>query len=195
MKDYILTMGRVLGCYFNMKYKDELIRSMNYLAKNNKTIFLGQSVSYSGNAIFNTLSDIPDEKKIETPVFEDVQMGLSLGLALNGFIPVTCYPRFDFLILALNQMVNHLDKIKFMSENKMQPRVIIRTSVGPKEPLDGGPQHTADYTEAIKKMVTEIDVVSLEEPSEIFPAFKDALESTDVKSTLLIEKGSHYNDK
>jgi hypothetical protein len=82
-----------------------------------------------------------------------------------------------------------------MSENKMQPRVIIRTSVGPKEPLDGGPQHTADYTEAIKKMVTEIDVVSLEEPSEIFSAYKDALESTDVKSTLLIEKGSHYNDK
>lgn len=188
-------MVQVHGCCFNMKYKDELIKSMNYLAKNDKTIFLGQSVSYSGNAIFNTLSDIPDEKKIETPVFEDVQMGLSLGLAMNGFIPVTCYPRFDFLILALNQMVNHLDKIKFMSENKMQPRVIIRTSVGPKEPLDGGPQHTADYTEAIKKMVTEIDVVSLEEPSEIFSAYKDALESTDVKSTLLIEKGSHYNDK
>ena len=57
-----------------MKYKDELIRSMNYLASNQKTIFIGQSVSYSGNAIFNTLSEIPDEKKIETPVFEDVQM-------------------------------------------------------------------------------------------------------------------------
>jgi len=110
-------MVQVHGCYFDMKYKDELIKSMNYLAKNDKTIFLGQSVSYSGNAIFNTLSEIPDEKKIETPVFEDVQMGLSLGLALNGFIPVTCYPRFDFLILALNQMINHLDKIKFMLKN------------------------------------------------------------------------------
>jgi pyruvate/2-oxoglutarate/acetoin dehydrogenase E1 component len=188
-------MGQVHGCCFNMKYKDELIRSMNYLAKNDKTIFIGQSVSYSGNAIYNTLSEIPDDKKIETPVFEDVQMGLSLGLALNGYIPVTCYPRFDFLILALNQMINHLDKIKFMSENKMLPRVIIRTSVGPKKPLDGGPQHTADYTEAIKKMVTEIDIVTLDEPGEIFPAFKDALESSNVKSTLLIEKGSHYNDK
>ncbi len=47
----------------NLKYKSELIRSMTYLAKNKKTIFLGQSVKYSGNAIFNTLSHIPKKKK------------------------------------------------------------------------------------------------------------------------------------
>lgn len=168
---------------------------MNYLASNQKTIFIGQSVSYSGNAIFNTLSDIPSSKKIETPVFEDVQMGISLGMALNGFIPITCYPRYDFLICALNQMINHVDKIKFMSEGKMQPRVIIRTSIGPKKPLDGGPQHTGNYTEAIEKMVTEIKVVSLNEPEEIFPAYQEALESKEPRCTLLIEDGAHYNDK
>ena len=59
-----------------MKYKDELIRSMNYLASNQKTIFIGQSVSYSGNAIFNTLSEIPDEKKIETPKVESLKENL-----------------------------------------------------------------------------------------------------------------------
>ena len=31
---------------------------MNYLAKNQKTIFIGQSVEFSGNAIFNTLKQI-----------------------------------------------------------------------------------------------------------------------------------------
>ena len=30
------------------------------------------------------------------PVFEDVQMGLSLGMALNGYVPISCFPRFDF---------------------------------------------------------------------------------------------------
>ena len=53
-----------------MKYKDELIRSMEFLAQDERTIFLGQSVKYSGNAIFNTLESIDDSKKIETPVFE-----------------------------------------------------------------------------------------------------------------------------
>ncbi len=178
-----------------MKYKDELIRSMEFLSQDNRTIFIGQSVKYSGNAIFNTLESIDDSKKIETPVFEDVQMGISTGLALNGFVPVTCYPRFDFLILACNQLVNHLDKIEYMSKGSMKPRVIIRTSIGAKEPLDGGPQHTADYTQSFKKMLTNTKVVSLNEPEDIFPAFEEALLGNDFHSTLIIEHGGHYNDK
>ena len=57
-------MALVRGFIFNekLKYKSELIRSMSYLAKNKKTIFIGQSVNYSGNAIFNTLSHIPNSK-------------------------------------------------------------------------------------------------------------------------------------
>ena len=53
-------------------------------------------------------------------------MGISTGLALSGYVPVTCYPRFDFLLLAMNQLVNHLDKIRVMSNNEFQPKVIIR---------------------------------------------------------------------
>jgi pyruvate/2-oxoglutarate/acetoin dehydrogenase E1 component len=178
-----------------MKYKDELIRSMTFLGEDQRTIFLGQSVKYTGNAIYNTLETVDDSKKIETPVFEDVQMGLSIGLALNGFIPITIYPRFDFLLLASNQLVNHLDKIEFMSKGKMRPRVIIRTSIGPKTPLDGGPQHTADYTKSFKAMLTNTKVVSLNEPKEIFPAYEEALLGNEFHSTLIIEQGSHYNDK
>ena len=106
---------------------------MNFLSKKRDTLFLGQSVSYSGNAIFNTLKNVPIKKKIELPVFEDTQMGMSIGLALNGYVPITCYPRFDFLILAMNQLVNHLDKIRKMSRNEMKPKVIIRTSIGSKK--------------------------------------------------------------
>jgi len=178
-----------------MKYLEALIYSMEWLGNKNDTIFLGQSVKYSGNAIYNTLKTVPDEKKLETPVFEDLQMGLSIGMALEGFVPITCYPRFDFLILACNQLINHLDKIRSMSRNKMQPRVIIRTSIGSKEPLDGGIQHTQDYTEVFKKMCSEIDVVMLDNPKDIFPMFKKAYERKDSKSTLLIEHGDYYNEK
>lgn len=177
------------------KYKDELIRSMKYLSKDKKTIFLGQSVKYSGNAIFNTLKDVDDKKKIELPVFEDVQMGLSTGLALQGFIPITCYPRFDFLILAMNQLVNHLDKIRHMSFNEFKPRVIIRTSIGSKKPLDGGVQHTQNYTKMFRDVLTEVEVVNLLDPNTIFKEYKKALKRKDSKSTLLIENGDFYNSK
>jgi len=178
-----------------MGYKDELIRSMEWLAERDNTVFIGQSVKYSGNAIFNTLKTVPDEKKIEVPVFEDLQMGLSTGMALEGYVPITCYPRFDFLLLACNQLVNHLDKIDFMSKGQMKPRVIIRTSIGAKNPIDGGIQHTQDHTEAFRHLLTSIDVVLLNEPDEIFKAFKNAYERDDSKSTLIIEWGDYYNEK
>ena len=179
-----------------MKYKDELVRSMEYLSKDERTIFIGQSVSYTGNAIYNTLVDVPLHKKIEMPVFEDVQMGLSTGLALSGYVPVTCYPRFDFLLLALNQLVNHLDKFEEMSNGKMVPKVIIRTSIGSKNPLNGGIQHTQDYTDAFKNILRgNVDVVLLEEPDQIFNTFKNALEREDNRSTLVIEYGDYYNEK
>ena len=132
---------------------------MKYLAKDKRTLFLGQSVKYSGNAIFNTLKEV-DDKKIELPVFEDVQMGISTGLALQGYIPITCYPRFDFLILAMNQLVNHLDKIRHMSFDEFKPRVIIRTSIGSKKPLDGGVQHTQNYTKIFMNILKEVSCKS-----------------------------------
>ena len=178
-----------------MKYKNELIKAMSFLGKKRNTIFLGQSVLYSGNAIFNTLTKVSSNKKIELPVFEDVQMGMSLGLALNGFVPVTCFPRFDFLICAMNQLVNHVDKMRQMSRGEVKPRIIIRTSIGSKNPLDGGPQHTQDFTIAMKKSLKEVKVIYLNKPEMIFSSFKKAYEDKESYSYLFVEHGDFYNDK
>ena len=107
-----------------MKYKDELIRSMEWLSEKDDTVFLGQSVLYSGNAIYNTLNTLPSEKMIELPVFEEVQMGMSTGLALDGYVPISCFPRFDFLMRCMDALMNHLDKVKYMTENIFQPKVL-----------------------------------------------------------------------
>ena len=176
-----------------MKYVDHLVKSMEYLAEDPRTIFIGQSVKYSGNSIYNTLKTVPDDRKIETPVFEETQMGLSIGLAMEGFVPVTCYPRFDFLLLAVNQLVNHLDKMEEMTCGAYKPRVIIRTSIGAKVPLNGGLQHTQDHTEAFRHLLTNVDVVLLENKSEIIPAYQKALTREDGKSTLIVEYGEYYN--
>lgn len=65
-------------------------------------------------------------------------MGMSIGLALGGFLPVSTYPRFDFLLLAFNQMINHLDKFPIITDKQFYPKVIIRVLVGAKKPLDDG---------------------------------------------------------
>ena len=178
-----------------MKYRDELIRAMEWLGEKPNTIFTGQAIALSGHAISGTMVNVPNEKRIELPVLEETQLGMATGLALEGFVPVTCYPRFDFFILSMNQLVNHLDKIREMTENKMQPKVIIRVAVGSKNPFSAGPQHTQDHTEAMKLMLTDIDVVTLNEPEDIFPTFQNAYERTDGKSTLIIEYADYYGTK
>ena len=95
------------------------------------------------------------------------------------------YPRLDFLLLALNQMINHLDKIEKMSDGQFRPKIIIRSAIGSVKPLFPGFQHNNDHSKAIKKMCTNIDVIVLKKPSQIVKAYKKALASE--RSILLIE--------
>jgi pyruvate/2-oxoglutarate/acetoin dehydrogenase E1 component len=176
-----------------MKYFDELKRSMEWLGTKPNTVFLGQAIGFSGHAISNTMNNVPQDKRIELPVLEETQLGMSTGMALEGWVPITCYPRFDFFILSLNQLVNHLDKMQDMSKGDMKPKVIIRVAVGSKVPFSAGPQHTQNHTEAMRKMLTEVEVVELTEPEQIFDAFKTAYESE--KSTLIIEHSEYYGTK
>jgi len=178
-----------------MKYKEELIKAMNWLGEKEDVLFLGQACKVSGHSISSTITDVPQERRIELPVFEEMQLGMSTGLALEGFTTVTIYPRFDFFILACNQLVNHLDKMQEMSKGDMRPRVIIRVSVGSKQPLDAGPQHTQNHTEAFRKMLTNVNVIELLEPEQIFPAFKEAYEREDNRPTLIVEHGEFYVTK
>ena len=75
------------------------------------------------------------------------------------------------------------------------PKVIIRVASGPDAPVHPGHQHVGNYAEAFRKMFTWIEVIDLNEPEEVFPSYKNAVERKDNKSTLLIEHGNFYNQK
>ena len=178
-----------------MKYFDELKRSMEFLAQDPKVIFLGQAVACAGTAMSNTLKDISPDQLLEMPVNEDMQMGITNGLAIEGRIPVSIYPRWNFLLLAVNQLVNHLDKFSLLSHGKYHPKVIIRTGIGSERPLHPQHQHVGDYTDAFRLLCPNIDVIRLDEPEQIFPAYQKAYQRTDGKSTLIVEYGDYYSEK
>ena len=176
-----------------MKYSDELKRSMEYLANDDRTVFLGQAVAVPGTGMSNTLKDVSKDKLIELPVAEEMQMGMSLGMALHGRIPISIYPRWNFLLCAVSQLVNHVDKLSLMS--KYKANVIIRTSIGSERPLHPQCQHVGDFTEAFKSMCKTVEVIRLDEPFQIFPAYVKALLRDDNRSTILVEWGDYYNEK
>ena len=122
-------------------------------------------------------------------------MGLTIGLALDGAVPISIFPRWNFLLLAMNQLVNHLDRMPQISNNGYVPKVIIRTGIGSERPLHPQYQHVGDFTDAFRLMLDNIDVIRLHEPEEIFTAYKKAYERSDGRSTLLVEYSDYYNEK
>ena len=177
------------------KYFDELKKSMDYLGKNSDTLFIGQAVEFPGTAMSNTLKDVPKNKLLELPVAEEMQMGMTLGLAMDGNIPVSIFPRWNFLLYAMNQLINHIDKYNIMTETNKKIKLIIRTGIGSQRPLHPQFQHIGDFTDAVKSMCSDIDILRLEEPSDIYPAYEKAYLREDGKSTILVEYGDFYNEK
>ena len=171
-----------------MTYLSEIQQAMKMLSDDPRTLFIGQSVRYPGQAMHKTLELVPMEKRLEMPVIENFQMGHSIGLSLEGYIPVSIFPRFDFLLCAADQLVNHLDKLPLMSG--FRPKVIIRTSVGATEPLNPGPQHCQNHTEAFRKMLKTVRVVEITGATHIMQTYRMAMAVPE--SVLIIEHGQLY---
>ena len=177
------------------KYFDELERTMRWLGEQPDTMFLGQAVEYKGTAMTNTLTNVPREKLLEMPVDEEMQMGITNGLAVAGTVPISIYPRWNFLLLTMNQLINHLDRMPAFSHGEYIPKVIIRTGVGSERPLHPQAQHVGDFTDGMRLILNNIEIIRLEEPSDVFPAYYKAYNRTDGKSTIVVEYGDYYGEK
>jgi pyruvate/2-oxoglutarate/acetoin dehydrogenase E1 component len=172
-----------------MTYFDQLCRAMEMIAEQPRSIFLGQAVACAGTGMSRSFEKVPREKLLELPVFEDCQLGMSIGLSLDGMLPVSVYPRINFLLLAVPQLVLHLDAIPRYSAYR--PKVIIRTAIGSSTPLDPGPQHTGDHAAALRMMLKRVRVVQLRVAGQIVEHYKEAVERDG--STILIEYPELYD--
>lgn len=161
---------------------------MEGLAQNDKTIFLGYNILH-GSQAYGTLTDVPKEMCLETPVAENLMAGLAIGLSLEGYRPVLFYERHDFILNALDAIVNHLDKIESMSQGQFTTPVIIRAVIGASEPLNPGPQHTQDFTAAFKQMLC-FPVITLDTPAEVLAGYKEVQAMN--SPVMLVEKRDLY---
>ena len=153
-------------------YKDELTKAMTFLGQQDNTVFIGQQIVYPGNPMSTTLTEVSKDKMIELPVMEETQMGMSLGLSMMGKTVISFYPRWDFIISATNQMVNHLDKYEHMTGK--QANVIIRLGKGSDVPLDPGVQHKNSYLDEFKSMCKNITFHDLQSSENIYETYKNA---------------------
>jgi pyruvate/2-oxoglutarate/acetoin dehydrogenase E1 component len=148
-------------------YKEYLHQKMLELSKDPKVIFLGYNVRY-GHKFNGNLIKVPEKQLLEMPVAENLIMGVGIGMALEGYRPIVCIERMDFLWACADQLINHLDKAKQLGWPPLD--LIIRTCVADTKPLNAGCQHTGDYFNIFRQLLKEVKVLTFWPEELVGPA-------------------------
>lgn len=137
-----------------MTYKQSITAAMDELAKDPDVVFIGYGIT-RGKAM-GTLANVPAEKLVEFPVAENLMVGAAIGMSLRGRKPVVFIERCDFLLNAMDAIVNHLVKIDVMSRGQFKPAIILRVVVGNSEkPLFTGETHVQDFSKELRLIANE----------------------------------------
>ncbi len=135
-----------------LTYFDAVKSSMEMLAENWFTIFVGYNIKYS--SAYGSLKGVPEEQKLETPLAENLMAGLAMGMSLEGYRPILFFERHDFILNAIDAIVNTLDIIDIISDGQYKMPVVIKAVVGGVKPFYAGLTHTNDLSKQIRSMVS-----------------------------------------
>lgn len=124
------------------------------IVKDERMVFVGEDIlSPYGGAfkVAKELSFLSPERVFSTPISESAIVGISNGLALNGFKPFAEIMFGDFVTLAFDQILNHASKFHHMFNKKANCPVVVRTPMGGRRGY--GPTHS----QTLDKFLVGID--------------------------------------
>lgn len=145
----ILEKGK-LGVQCKMNYKEIIKKSMEEIAIDEKARFIGYNLK-RGSKAYGTLTNVSESRILEMPIAENLMAGVAMGMSLEGYKPVLIFERHDFMLNALDSLVNHLDKLSLLSNDQYKAPMLIRAVVGSLSPINPGPQHCQDFSEFFKR--------------------------------------------
>ena len=70
------------------------------------------------------------DRCFDTPLSEDGMTGFGLGAAINGMRPINVHIRVDFLLLAMNQLVNMVSSFRYFTGGNIKIPLVIRVVIG-----------------------------------------------------------------
>jgi 2-oxoisovalerate dehydrogenase E1 component len=125
-----------------------------------------------------------------TPISEAALVGISNGLALNGFKPFAEIMFGDFITLAFDQIVNHASKFHHMFNKKVNCPVVIRTPMGGRRGY--GPTHS----QTLDKFLIGIDnIKTVALNTFIDPAIIYNAVTAEAHPIIVIENKTDYGKK
>src|SRR5688572_24236191 len=106
-----------------MSYRDAVCRAIDEeMARDENVIFFGEDVGVSGG-VFKVTPGLYDKygavRVRDTPISESAIIGAGIGAAITGLRPVVELMFADFAAVALDQIVNHAAKMRYMSGGQL----------------------------------------------------------------------------
>lgn len=170
----------------DITYKDAIVNAMTDLGKTGST-FIGYCTKY-GNAM-GTLAGVDDSQKLETPVAENLMTGLAIGMCFEEEKPVIYFERHDFMLIALDALVNHADKIYRLSQGQYNVPIVVRAICAEGGPFYSGPTHAQDFTASFKQLL-DCPVYDPQNGTDMYYAYEHAKASK--HPVVIIERKELY---
>ncbi len=117
-----------------------------------------------------------DERVKSTPIAEQAIIGAAIGASLGGYRVVAEIMLMNFTTVAMDMIVNHAAKLRFMSGGQTHVPIVIRTMTG--AGMSNGGQHS-DYLEAWFAHTPGIKVVAPSNPSDAYGLLRAAIDDDD----------------
>jgi pyruvate dehydrogenase E1 component beta subunit len=163
-----------------MKYREALRTALEEEMERDDSVFcVGEGIGERGGSYKVTeglLARFGRDRVIDTPLSEAGFVGLGVGAAIAGQRPVVEMLFIDFLLLAMDQVVNQAAKYRFMSGGEGRVPLVIRTQGGAGNSLAG--QHSQSL-EALYYHVPGLKVVMPSTPRDAKGLLKAAIRDED----------------
>jgi pyruvate dehydrogenase E1 component beta subunit len=159
-------------------YKQAL---MDAMTEDEKVLVLGEDIAdpEEGGVVGITrgLSSKFGELRVRTtPISEQAIIGAAIGASLAGFRPVAEIMLMNFTTVAMDMIVNHAAKLRYMSGGQTNVPIVIRTMTG--AGMATGGQHS-DYYEAWFAHTAGMKVIAPSSPEDAYGLLRSAIDDPD----------------
>ncbi len=177
-----------------ISYREALNDALREEMQRDPAVFLlGEDVGLYGGAFKVTeglYAEFGEKRVIDMPIAEGLIVGAAIGAAMVGLRPVAELMTVNFALLAMDQIVNHAAKIRYMFGGKAKVPLVIRAPGG------GGNQLGAQHSQSLESYFLHcpgIKVVMPSTPEDAKGLLKEAIREDD--PIIFLEHEHLYNTK
>jgi pyruvate/2-oxoglutarate/acetoin dehydrogenase E1 component len=152
-----------------LKYAEAIRHALDAeLAGDDRVIVLGEEVGALGG-VFTVTQGLQErygeDRVLDSPIAENALVGWAIGAAVEGLRPVVEIMFSDFVLLALDQIVNLGAKLSFMSHGQFHVPIVLRMPGG------GGTNHGPQHSQSLESLFANVPGLVVAMPSNAADAY------------------------